>query len=427
MNGSKGIIKKLGMAVCVIAIVASSTLWLYSHHKSANPAPITTAATTIAPATTPVTTDNWQSYQIKNGDTLASIFAQYKLPQTSLLAVEKLRSLHLRNLHPGDTLNFLIKQNNLISLKYDLDARRYALITLSNDIAHLSIIDKPITSNLLFKSAVIAYSLQSAAYQAGLTKTMSAELREIFQNHANPALTAHKNDHIEILYREYYIDGKKYKPGDIVAAELIHDNKKQLVLRYQDPVNSDGYYTANGRSIDPLFLPYPVQFKRISSRFTHHRLDPYLHAWRAHLGVDFAADRGTPIRSIGNGRIDFIGRDGGYGNAVKVHYGRYYEALYGHMSRFAKALHNNEYVKKGEIIGYVGSTGWATGPHLHFSFFVDGVPEDWLSLPLPRADGISNHYLSAFEATERELARTLQQDEPKPTKVAQNTNTKNVK
>lgn len=422
MNGPKGVIKKLGIIIFVLMIITSLSLWLFSRHK-------TVSVTPAAPALTaaPATNENWQTYQIKNGDSLASVFAHFKLPEQTLLAVQKLHSAHLRHLQAGESLALLIKQNDLDSLKYDLDARRYVLVTLTKGVAHLSIVEKPITSGLVFKSAVIAYSLQNAAYQAGFTKAMSAELREIFQNHSDPALAVHKNDRIEVLYREYYIDGKKYKAGDIMAAELFHDNKKHLIVRYQDPANSVGYYTANGQSLDPLFLSYPVQFKRISSRFTHHRLDPYLHEWRAHLGVDFAADRGTPIHSIGDGRISFIGRDGGYGNAVRVRYGHEYEALYGHMSRFVKGLHVNDYVKKGETIGYVGSTGWATGPHLHFSFYDDGVPENWLAFTLPRAGGIANRYLSGFEATERDMLRTFQADEPKPVAMAQTINKKNVK
>lgn len=427
MNRPKGVAKKLGLILAVPALIAGTTLVLFLHHKK-TPAPsplaisdAATAAATPTPAPLPSSVDapatraaapapapsaSWQAYQVKRGDTLSSIFAQLKLPKPTLLAIQRLHSPELRHLHAGETLNFLIQQGNLLSLQYNLDFRRQAEITLSKDHAHLAIKEKPMTSGLEFKSGVINHSLQAAANQAGLTHAMTAELHHAFPNF-------HKNDRFELLYREYYVDGQKYKTGDVVAAELISNNQKHFVFRFQDPENSESYYAANGSSLDPMFLSAPLSYKHISSRFSYHRLDPYLHTWRAHLGVDFAADSGTPIRSIGDGRIVFIGRDGGYGNAIKIQYGRAYQALYGHMHRFVHGLHVNQYVKKGEIIGYVGSTGWSTGPHLHFSFFVNGVPENWLGISLPYAGGISSRYLPAFEAMKHEMLATLAADEAK--------------
>lgn len=429
MNTPTGVVKKLGIVLGALLVIAGASLPFILHHKkteATNPLAISdaaTAAVTPAPAplpssnaapatmaatavTAPAPSANWQAYQVKHGDTLSSIFTQLQLPKPSLLAIQKLHSPELRHLHAGANLNFLIQQGNLLSLQYDLDFRRQAEITLTKGHAQLAIKEKPMTSGLVFKSGVINRSLQASANQAGLNRTMTSEL-----HHAFPSF--HKNDRFELLYREYYVDGQKYKTGDVVAAELISNNQKHFVFRFQDPENSESYYAANGSSLDPMFLSAPLSYKHISSRFSYHRLDPYLHTWRAHLGVDFAADSGTPIRSIGDGRIVFIGRDGGYGNAIKIQYGRAYQALYGHMHHFVRGLHVNQFVKKGEIIGYVGSTGWSTGPHLHFSFFVNGVPENWLGISLPYAGGVSSRYLPAFDAMKREMLATLAADEPK--------------
>lgn len=158
--------------------------------------------------------------------------------------------------------------------------------------------------------------------------------------------------------------------------------------------------------MEARFLRAPLHYKRISSYFSYNRYDPVLHKIRPHLGVDFAAPLGTPIQSIGEGQIIFTGRDGGYGMTIKVRYGHHYLALYGHMLRFAK-LHLNKWVHKGEIIGYVGKSGWSTGPHLHFGFYINGKPQNWLAMKLPKDQSIPRKYEKPFLNTAKQLLAEL--------------------
>lgn len=362
----------------------------------------------LAEPTSSADSDDWKIYHVKRGDTLSLIFKKFGLSEKTLLTVAQLKNDHLRSLRPDEDLSFLIKNKKLVALKYAIDFERDALITIdSNNKAKLDIKKKPIDTSLLFKSATIDHSLQDAAYRSGITPHLLAQLEHIFQGSINFSHDIHKGDHFAILYKEYYVNGKKYHPGNIMAAEFITREKKYQAIRFTDPDNHTGYYTPLGHAVEALFLRFPVRFTYISGRFTYHRLDPYLHQWRTHLGIDLAANRGTPIRSIGNGRIVFIGHDGGYGNCIKIRYGRHYEGLYGHMYRFAHGLKLHQYVKRGQIIGYVGATGWATGPHLHFSFFVNGIPRNWLSFHLPRAEPISHHYLKKFKDTASRLLNTM--------------------
>ena len=183
-----------------------------------------------------------------------------------------------------------------------------------------------------------------------------------------------------------------------MVAEFINKGQTHYAVRYTYPKNHTGYYTLDGRGVQPLFLRKPVHYKRISSYFTYRRMDPYLHVMRPHLGVDFAAKRGTPIHSIGNGRVIFCGRDHGYGNAVVIRYSRKYKTLYGHMEKFAKGLHTGQFVKRGQIIGYIGSTGWSTGPHLHFEMYVYGIPRNPLKMSFPGGKSIPASYSKRYLA-----------------------------
>jgi len=354
-----------------------------------------------------LTSDDWKNYHVHSGDTLSSIFEKFGLDQRTLMAIADLKLEHLRYLHPGQKIDFLIRHHKLAALKYSVDFKRYALVTVNGDNADLEVKDKPVQSSLQYKSATIDRSLHDAAYRISIPRSMLFQLEHIFRGSINFNRDIHKGDHFAILYKEYYIDGKKYHPGNIVAAEFVTRGKKHEAIRFTYPRNHTGYYTPLGHAVQALFLRFPVHFIYISGHFTYHRFDPYLHRWHTHLGVDFAANRGTPIHSIGNGRIVFIGHDGGYGNCVKIRYGRHYEGLYGHMHRFARGLHLHQYIHRGQIIGYVGSTGWSTGPHLHFSFFVNGIPRNWLKFHMPRADPIPRSYLHQFKTTAKRLLNTM--------------------
>jgi murein DD-endopeptidase MepM/ murein hydrolase activator NlpD len=185
-----------------------------------------------------------------------------------------------------------------------------------------------------------------------------------------------------------YKNNKSGKP-DILAAEFNSRGSNYQAIRYTDRNGHTSYYNPQGHSLSASatggLTRFPVQYKRISSYFSYRRYDPVLHRVHQHPGLDLAAPRGTPIKSIGEGRVKFIGRKGGYGNAVIVSYPHNYTALFGHMSQFPRGLRTNSVVHQGQVIGYVGSTGFATGPHVHYEVHVNGIPRDPLKVTLPPA------------------------------------------
>ncbi len=217
------------------------------------------------------------------------------------------------------------------------------------------------------------------------------------------ALDIRKGDSFSVVYEEEYLDGNKYQDGNILAARFTNQGRTFTALRYTDSKGNTGYFTPEGRSMRKAFLRTPVEFARISSHFNLKRRHPVLHRIRAHKGTDYAAPRGTPIRSAGDGKIIHAGRKGGYGNVVIIKHGNRYTTLYAHMKGFSRGIKRGRYVKQGQTIGYVGSSGLATGPHLHYEFRVNGAPKDPVRVKLPQAEPIKRSERARFE----EFAKTL--------------------
>ena len=233
------------------------------------------------------------------------------------------------------------------------------------------------------------------------------ELADIFGWDIDFALDIRANDHFTVIFEELYSDGEKVKNGHILAAEFINDGKVFKAVRYMDHNNNIQYYTPNGKSLKKAFLRSPVKFSRISSKFTLKRWHPILHRFKSHKGVDYAASTGTPIKATGNGKIAFRGRKGGYGKTIVIEHGNQYSTLYAHLSRFSKAR-TGKRVKQGDTIGYVGKTGLATGPHLHYEFRVNNRHRNPLTIKLPKTRSIRKHYMTAFKNQTKNLLAQLE-------------------
>ncbi|EKD77374.1 MAG: peptidoglycan-specific endopeptidase, M23 family [uncultured bacterium] len=253
----------------------------------------------------------------------------------------------------------------------------------------------PLTKTVAFKTATIYHSLAAAEKNAGLTKKMDVQLNKMFANQ-NIAHDIHPGDRLEVLYHEYFIGDQKDHPGHIIAAKIVGKKDDVSVIRFDAPNHHVGYYKANGQGIMPAFLRVPVHYVRIGSYFTYHRLDPILHEVRPHLGVDFDAPEGTPVKAIGDGIVVFCKQMRGYGNVLMIQYNRTYKTLYAHLEKFARPIKPHEYVRKGEVVGYVGETGWATGPHLHFAVYKNGVPVNPLTVKFPSSASVPERYRHAF-------------------------------
>ena len=355
-------------------------------------------------------TQNWKKHTVKRGESLALIFKKQKLsPQVlhSIMSSGKTPAV-LRQLRPGQQLEFHLDNDNALQeLVYHLSRTR-SLLVKKTDTGYSSIInDQPIESRTTFATATIENSLFMAGQTAGLSDTLIMELAGIFGWDIDFVLDIRAGDQFNVLYEEHFLNGEKLRDGAILAAEFINQGRSFKAVRFLDSEKHTDYYTPEGLSMRKAFLRTPVDFRRISSRFGNRR-HPTLNSMRMHKGVDYAASRGTPIKAAGDGKIVYRGRKGGYGRTVIVQHGGRYSTLYAHMHRYRKGMHAGKRIKQGQVIGYVGSSGRATGPHLHYEFRVNGVHRNPLTVRLPHAAPIKPKFKAAFMQHARNLQAQLQ-------------------
>ena len=210
------------------------------------------------------------------------------------------------------------------------------------------------------------------------------------------------------IYQEDFLDGEKYRDGAILAAEFVNRGESFRAIRYTDATGRADYYSPDGKSVRKAFLRSPVDFRRISSKFQKSRWHPVLGKKRPHRGVDYAASTGTPIKAAGDGKIILRGRKGGYGRTVMIEHGGGIVTLYGHMSRYASKQRHGTRVKQGQTIGYVGKSGLASGPHLHYEFRINGSHRNPLTVKLPSAAPIAKKYRSDFQEKTAPLVARLE-------------------
>jgi len=342
---------------------------------------------------------------VANGDTLSTVFAKVGLSQSTVhdvLASSK-EAKQLTRLRIGQRLEFeMDEQGGLARLSSPIN-RLESLQLEKADSGYVfkkEQLKPDVTTTYAYGQ--IESSLFLAAKRAGLSHNLTMDLANVFGYDIDFALDIRKGDTFEVVYEEKTIEGERVGTGNILAARFTNRGKSYTAVRYTNKQGNTSYYTADGTSMRKAFIRTPVDFARISSRFSNGRKHPILNKIRAHKGVDYAAPHGTPIKSAGDGKVVLAGRKGGYGNTVIIQHGNRYRTLYAHMQGFAKGVRNGSQVKQGQIIGYIGTTGLSTGPHLHYEFQVDGVHVDPLGLKLPMADPIANN----------EKQRFLQQSQP---------------
>jgi len=363
------------------------------------PAPNIIEAETPTPTVTPSPTLQYHHVKVKKGDSLAQIFSKLGIPLQELQQILAINAetKSLPKLIPDQKFDFIISENNtlqeLIFYKNTHTTIRVHRNTDNNFSAILEV--KEYEMRTTYANGNITSSLFEAAQKAGLSETLTMEMANIFAWDIDFALDIRKNDHFAVLYEERFLDGKYIGDGKIVAAEFINQNKTYQAIRYTDSESNTSYYTPDGRSMRKAFLRTPVDFTRISSHFGK-RYHPILNRMKAHKGVDYAAPRGTPIKAAGDGKIIFRGRKGGYGKTIVIQHGKKYSTLYAHMSKYAKNLATGKKVKQGQTIGYVGSTGRATGPHLHYEFRVNNSHRNPLTIRLAASPKIDPKYKDDF-------------------------------
>lgn len=341
----------------------------------------------------------WTEVTVKSGDTLAAIFSRQGLSATTLHRILSLgdATRSLTRIYPGQALRFRIDPDQgLHELVYQEDITHSLRIWPEGDGFRAATEERALEIRVGHSAGSISDSLYQSAQRAGLSDALIMELAGIFGWDVDFALDIRNGDSFAVSFEQEYLDGEWVRDGDILAAEFVNQGRVYQAVRYTDATGHTDYYTPGGLSMRKAFLRAPVDFRRISSRFTRERFHPVLGKKRPHQGVDYAAGTGTPIWAAGDGKVVFAGRKGGYGNAVILQHGEKYSTLYGHMSRFGKGIHAGTRVRQGQVIGYVGATGLATGPHLHYEFRVDGVHRNPLTVKLPEAEPIKAAYRADF-------------------------------
>ena len=373
----------------------------------AGPAPEARSAGIQAPTDLP-----WREVTVNPGDSLARIFSRLDLSPRSLHEIIHLsdETRRLTRIHPGQKLQVRIDDDQgIAALRYEYDRMHALLVSRTEDggFEAREVIREPQRSQVT-ATAEIDSSLFLAGQDAGLNDNLIMELAGIFGWDIDFALDIRKGDRFSVLYEELYLEGEKIGTGEILAAEFVNQGRTFRAVRYTTAEGRSDYYAPDGRSMRKAFLRTPVAFSRISSRFNLKRKHPVLNRIRAHKGVDYAAPYGTPIKATGSGKIVFQGTKGGYGRTVILQHGTRYSTLYAHMSRHARGLKTGSRVRQGQVIGYIGKSGLATGPHLHYEFRIDGVHRNPLTVDLPAAEPIEARYREDFESTAAQLLAELE-------------------
>lgn len=353
----------------------------------------------------------WKEFTIQNGDNLSILFKRAGLNDRAIyeLFSDAKDAKDLRSIRPGQKMSFLVKSGQLQGLNYVIDELNSLQFERGNKgFTGKEIKLKPEVKHA-FRQATIDSSLYMAGKRAGMPSNLTMELANIFGWDIDFALDIKKGDSFKVMYEEQYLDNKRIGTGKILAAEFTNAGKIFKAVRYTSKDGSSNYYTPDGRGMHKAFLRTPIEFARITSHFNLSRKHPILHIIRAHKGTDYAAVRGTPIRSTGNGKVSFVGSKNGFGNTVIIQHGQGIETLYAHMNGFAKGIRSGSRISQGDVIGYVGSTGLASAPHLHYEFHVNGQVRNPVTVPLPKSIGIEKTELARFNETTRPLIAKLDQ------------------
>lgn len=348
------------------------------------------------------------STRIRRGDTVADLLNRLGVDEDGLLAFlthdERARSIY--KLYPGRTVQAALDdQGRMVWLRYTHTPG--ASVKSGVDSAWLEVrpADGGVTAQERTIAAVretriaegeISSSLFGAADQAQIPDAITMEMVDILGSRIDFLKDLRKGDRFRIVYDAYMHDGEEVGTGHIRALEFINRGKTYSAVWFQNGQTQGGYYDFSGASLKGAFLRTAIKFTRISSGFGM-RMHPVHNKWIGHKGVDYAAPSGTPIHATADGTVEFIGRQNGYGNVIILKNFGKYSTLYAHQSRFAKGLKKGDHVQQGQLIGYVGSTGWATGPHLHYEFRIDKRPVDPLSVDLPVARTLDAADRKAFQ------------------------------
>jgi murein DD-endopeptidase MepM/ murein hydrolase activator NlpD len=403
-------------------LIALSTLPLLGMVAAFGTAPDTLTANVIQETTVqtldlpePVALDTgsfdfWREEKIRAGDNLASLMARMGVAGEDAQRILANKDVvgKLGKMAAGRTLLARVTTSGqLLLLRYIADDKR--LLSIERVQGQFREREEAIQlePTLVMRSGEVKYSLFGATDAANIPDSIASEMAEAFSGEIDFHRDLRKGDRFAVVYEAFFHEGRLLKTGRLMAAEFNNDGKLVQALNFVDPEGNAGYYTPQGRSLKRAFLKSPLPFTRITSGFSNSRYHPLLKEWRAHRGIDYGAPQGTPVRAVADGGVKFVGSQRGYGNLIVLEHSGAYSTAYGHLSRFDKSLRRGGRVRQGQVIGYVGMTGLASGPHLHYEFRVAGVQQNPLAMKQPTATPLDNRYKARFLADSGPLMTRL--------------------
>ncbi len=365
---------------------------------------------TLAPVSAPTADETyWREERIQRGDTFASLLSRLRIEDAD--AVRFLRASAeakgLRQLVPGRVVRAHTGEDgHLIELRYSAGL---TVLTAKADGDGYRVAEEfaPLERRLIMRSAEIKSALFAATDAARLNDAVAGQIADIFSTDIDFHKDLRRGDRFTVVYEMFYDAGEPVRSGRVLAAEFVNQGKPYQAIWYQHADGQGDYYTPDGKSIKKAFLRSPLEFSRISSGFTEARYHPILQRWRAHRGIDYAAATGTGVKATADGVVETASYDRGYGNVVVIRHQQKYTTLYGHLSGFGRGISRGARVSQGQVIGYVGSTGLATGPHLHYEFRINEVHQDPLRVAMPEAPPITPELRVRFETVAKPMAQRL--------------------
>jgi len=387
---------KLIVSVFLISFVA--IFLIYIDLENNKPLPIEEMTFSEDLSEMPSSVENKRIHEVSKGESLSVIFEDKSVPLNTAYKIFNFDENDLlSSIMPGDKMQFSYIGDELISIEIIKDEINSILIKTKDEIS-IKKIEKKSQIIKSINKGVITNSFYKNASQIGIPDSIIMDFAYIFGWDVDFVFDVRKGDAFSVIYETDYSEGEKISSGDIIFAEFINKNNRYIAQRFFDDVQGKQYFNENGDNVKKAFLRAPLDFAYISSHFNPNRMHPILHKIKAHNGVDYAAKRNTPIMASGDGVISFVGRQSGYGRTIEIKHGGNIKTLYAHLEKFNKSLKVGSKVKQGNIIGYVGDSGQATGTHLHFEFWQGQIRTDPIKVELPSAKPINKNQFPEFKS-----------------------------
>ena len=394
MIGFKKTPTKLVISVFLISLI--SILLIYLDFATNNPLPEEEITISKELSTKIPQIKNKQIHEVKKGDSLSVIFEEKNVPLNTAYKIFNFdKNNLLSSIIPGDVMEFNYVGDDLYSIEIIKDEVNSIFINTGNEI-FIKKIKKQTQTITSYGYGTIVNSFYKDAKEVGIPDSIIMDFAYIFGWDIDFIFDVRKGDSFFVIFETDYSEGERVSSGDIIFAEFTNKNERYRAQRFYDDIQGKQYFNENGDNVKKAFLRAPLDFAYISSHFNPNRMHPILHRIKAHNGVDYAAKRNTPVKASGDGVISFLGRQSGYGRTIEIKHGGNIKTLYAHLERFNTKLKVGSKVKQGEIIAFVGDSGQATGPHLHFEFWQGQVRTDPVKVKLPSAKPVNKSQIEEF-------------------------------